>query len=237
VACWDLKGKLLDPPLHDLLGGIRRGQGRPEGTLPAYANGWWQDCYREHPESDPDPERFAAAAREVADRGFDAVKCNPFGHGPSWLPRSDLRRAVARVRAVREALGPDADLYVEGHRQLRPPAAGAVAARLESLGVGFYEEPTPPQPGEIASVAAETRIQIATGESCCTRYGFQPLLEAGGVGVLQPDPVRAGGITELRAVAAMADAAGTGFAPHDACGPVSTAACTRLAATAPTLIA
>lgn len=225
VGCWDLKARDAGVPLYELLGGPVRER------LPAYANGWWQDVYRE---DDCDPEALAAAATDVVADGYDAMKFNPFGWGPGWIEGAEIDRAVRRVAAVRDAVGPSVDLLVEGHKQFTPSVARQVAARLEQFDPALFEEPTPPKPDELAQVARGTRVPIATGESLLTHHGFADLLDTG-VGVLQPDLLRTGGVTEATKIATMADAAGMSVAPHNACGPVGTAVSAHFAAAVPNL--
>lgn len=220
IACWDLKAKDAGVPLYQLLGGSVR------ECLPAYANGWWQDVYRE---DDGDPDALASAAVDVVADGYDALKCNPFGWGPGWVQAVDIDRAIERVAAIRDAVGPSVDLLVEGHKQFTPSVARGVADRLEAFDTALFEEPTPPKPDELAQVAASTSVPVATGESLLTHHAFADLLDTG-VGVLQPDPLRTGGVTEVRKIASMADAAGMSIAPHNACGPVGTAVCAHLGA-------
>jgi galactonate dehydratase len=225
VACWDLKARDAGVPLYELLGGPVRDE------LPTYANGWWQDVYRE---DDGDPGRLAAAATGVVDDGYEALKCNPFGWGPGWIDRTDVHEAVERVAAVRDAVGPSIDLLIEGHGQLTPTVARDVAGRFESFDPALFEEPTPPKASELAQVAAATTVPIATGESLLTHHAFADLLDTG-IGVVQPDPLRTGGVTETMKVASMADAAGMSLAPHNACGPVGTAVSAHIAAAVPNL--
>lgn len=223
IACWDIKAKQCDVPLYELLGGPVREQ------IPTYANGWWQDVYRIE---DGDADALAAAAERVVADGYTALKFNPFGRGPGWLDRQSIETTVERVAAVREAIGPTIDLLVEGHRQLTPSTARDVASRLAAYDPALFEEPTPPKASELTQVTKRTDVPVATGETLITHHAFGGVLDAG-VGVVQPDPLRTGGVTETRKIAAMADAAGASMAPHNACGPVGTAVSAHLGASTP----
>lgn len=225
IACWDLKARDAGVPLYKLLGGPISDE------LPTYANGWWQPVYRDH---DGDPDRLAAAASAVVDDGYEALKCNPFGWGSSWIGNAEIDLAVRRIAAVRDAVGPSVDLLIEGHSQLTPSVARRLAARFEQFDPALFEEPTPPKPDSLAQVADATTIPIATGESLVTHHAFADLLDTG-IGVVQPDLLRAGGVTEGIKIATMADAAGMSIAPHNACGPVGTAVSAHLAAAVPNL--
>lgn len=103
IACWDIKGKVLDRPLYELLGGAVQGS-----ELRAYANGWYTDV-------DGDPEKFAEAAERVVNDGYNAMKFDPFGNAWERMTRDELNHAIDIVRAVRDAVGPDIDLLIEGH--------------------------------------------------------------------------------------------------------------------------
>lgn len=239
VACWDLKGKRAGAPVAELLGGAINGS-----SLRAYANGWWHGLHAADgsPDADEgsdgadaeDPDPFAAAAADVVAEGYTALKCNPFGDGPADPGTAEIDAAIERVRAIREAVGPDVDVYVEGHKRFTAAAALRVARRLDPVGVSFFEEPTPPTVGELRRVAAESPVPVATGESHVSRRAFADLFAETAVGVCQPDPVRTGGVTETWRIAAAAATHGVTFSPHNACGPISTAASAHLGAAAPT---
>jgi galactonate dehydratase len=238
MACWDIKGKHLGVPVHELLGGRSRDRVR------AYANGWDFDARatvdRYHDGEDPDAvledvtAEVADAARRVVDAGYTALKFSPFqwGDGPT-TSGLELDSALAVVAAVDDAVPDDVDLLVEGHGHLSTEKAVSAARRLERFDPGFYEEPVPAEVGPLRRVARRSPVPVATGESFVTHRGFAELVSHTDVSVVQPDVGRAGGITELRKVAAMASAERVGFAPHNAAGPVMTVAAVHLDAVTP----
>jgi galactonate dehydratase len=222
-ACWDLTGKRLGVPVHALLGGRRRGR------LRAYANAWYWGCET--------PEQFAAAAAKVVAEGYTALKWDPFGDADTTLGQPAMRAAVEQVAAVREAVGPDVDLGIEVHGRLAPAWAIEMARRLEPFHPLFYEEPVPVEDVEaLVRVARAIRIPVATGERLPTKFGFQDLLRRRAVDIVQPDLCHAGGLTEVKKIAAMAEAAYVQVAPHNASGPVGTAAAVQLDASIPNFL-
>ncbi|HLJ59897.1 MAG TPA: mandelate racemase/muconate lactonizing enzyme family protein [bacterium] len=222
MACWDLIGKAVGQPVYRLLGGACRDK------IKAYANGWYQVART--------PDEFAAAARRVVARGYRAMKFDPFGAGAGELERHEHLRSVALVEAVRDAVGPEVELFVEMHGRFTASQATALARDLERFAPGWIEEPVPPdQPGALARVAAHTTIPIATGERLHTRAAFRDLLAENVADVLQPDLTHCGGLLETKKIAAMAEAYGLVVAPHNVSGPVGTAAVLQLAACIPNL--
>src|SRR3954462_1502126 len=130
MACWDIVGKALGQPVYRLLGGAVREQ------IKAYANGWYTVAR--------EPEEFHAAARRVVERGYRALKVDPFGAGSYELERAELLRSLALVEAVRDAVGPDVEVLVEMHGRFTPAAATAIARDLERFEPSWIEEPVPP---------------------------------------------------------------------------------------------
>jgi galactonate dehydratase len=222
-ACWDLKGKKLGVPVHTLLGGKRRER------LRAYANAWYWGCET--------PEQFARAAAKVVAEGYGAIKWDPFGDADLTMRAASMRAAVANVAAVREAVGPDVDLCIEVHGRLAPAWSIAMARRLEPFEPFFYEEPVPVENVDaLVKVARAIRIPVATGERLCTKFAFQELLRRRVVDIVQPDLCHAGGLTECKKIAAMAEAHYVQVAPHNASGPVGTAAAVQLDAVIPNFL-
>jgi galactonate dehydratase len=222
-ACWDLKGKKLGVPVHALLGGRRRER------LRAYANAWYWGATT--------PEAFARAAARVVADGYGALKWDPFGEADTTLTARAMAAAVDCVAAVREAVGPDVDLCIEVHGRLAPAWAIEMARRLRPFRPLFYEEPVPVENVEaLARVARAVEIPVATGERLCTKFQFGELLRAGAVDIVQPDLCHAGGLTEVKKIAAMAEAAYVQVAPHNASGPVGTAAAVQLDAVIPNFL-
>lgn len=212
IACHDIQAKLFEVPLYELLGGAVHGD-----SVRAYANGWYTG-------TDGDPDAFAAAAERVVDDGYDAMKFDPFGTAWERMTRAERNRALERVGAVREAVGPDVDLLIEGHGRFTPGVAVEVARDLEQFDPTWFEEPTPHDSVEgLRRVAAKSSVPVATGERRMSKYPFRDLLSETDVDVLQPDLANCGGITEGKKIAAMADAEHVSIAPHNPQGPIATA--------------
>ena len=220
MACWDIIGKALGQPVYRLLGG------RCRDRIKAYANGWYQVGRT--------PDEFAQAARRVVARGYRAMKFDPFGGGSGELARDEHHRSVELVEAVRAAVGPGVELFVEMHGRFTAAQAMALARDLERVSPGWLEEPVPPdQPAALARVAAHTTLPIATGERLHTRAAFRDLFALGAVDVAQPDLTHCGGLLETKKIAAMAETHGVLVAPHNVGGSVGTAAALHVAAGLP----
>ena len=233
LACWDIVGKALERPVHDLLGG------RVHERLRAYTylypkDGDRADVYL-------DPEVAAQRAAEYAALGFTALKFDPAGPYTTLDPRQpgleDLERSERYLRAVREAVGGRCDLLFGTHGQFTAAGAIRLARRLEPYDPLWFEEPTPPEmPEEMAKVARATAIPIATGERLTTKYEFARVLETGAASILQMNLGRVGGLLEAKKIAAMAEAHYAQIAPHLYCGPVVGAANIQLSACSPNFL-
>ncbi|MDX6505247.1 MAG: galactonate dehydratase [Gaiellaceae bacterium] len=220
LACWDIVGKALDQPVYRLLGGAVR------DTIPAYANGWYT--------VERTPQEFHAAALRVVERGYRALKLDPFGAGSMELTRAELRDSLALVEAVRDAVGPDVELLVEMHGRFTPAFAVQVARQLERFAPSWIEEPV--QPDNLkghAHVRRSVAIPVATGERIHSRNEFRELFELEAADIVQPDVTHCGGLLETRKIAAWAESYQVLVAPHNVGGPVSTAAALHLAAVTP----
>ncbi|PSQ02691.1 mandelate racemase/muconate lactonizing enzyme family protein [Halobacteriales archaeon QS_4_69_31] len=222
MACWDIKGKLLERPVYELLGGSVHGD-----ELRAYANGWYTD-------TTDDPATWGEAAQRVVDDGYDAMKFDPFGTSWERMDREKFNHASEVVGAVREAVGPDVDLLVEGHGRFTAGQAVEVANELAQYDPTWFEEPCPPDSiNSLRKVAEKSPVPIATGERLMTKYSFRDLLARTDVDIIQPDIMNTGGITEAKKIAAQAEAEHVSFAPHNPQGPVATAISTHVDATVP----
>jgi galactonate dehydratase len=220
LACWDLIGQELNVPVWMLLGGKFRERVR------AYANGWYQ--------TSRDPDALAEAAREVVERGYRALKLDPFGNGQLQLSRAERQRSVALVAAVRDAVGADVEIMVEMHGRFSPAAAAEIAVELEPYEPAWIEEPVSfDTPTGLARVRSATHRPIATGERIHLLSDFRALIEEGVVDVIQADLTHFGGFTGLRRLAAWAEAYELPLAPHNVCGPVGTAANVHFAIATP----
>jgi galactonate dehydratase len=220
VACWDLIGQALGVPIWKLFGGALRDR------VPAYANGWYS--------TGREPAAVADAARGVVERGYRALKLDPFGAAYGRLPRDELRLAVRIVEAVREAVGPDVEIMVEMHGRFNPRGAVEAARALEDVEPAWLEEPIPPDnPAALGRVRAGTRLPIATGERAHTLGDCRELVEGGCVDIIQADLTHFGGFLQMKALAKWAGVHYLQLAPHNVCGPVATAANLHLAAGTP----
>jgi galactonate dehydratase len=220
MACWDIMGKALDQPVWRLLGGQVRDR------VKAYANGWYT--------VERSPEEFHAAARAVVDRGYRALKFDPFGPGRWELEHDERMRAVGLVEAVRDAVGDDVELLVEMHGRFMPPEAIRLAGLLEPFAPSWIEEPVPPEnAAALAKVAAKTTLAVASGERIHDRMEFRELFDRQCVDIIQPDVGHLGGILETRKLAATAESHFVLVAPHNVGGPVLTAASLQLGVCTP----
>jgi galactonate dehydratase len=213
-ALWDLKGRTLGVPVHDLLGGQVRERVR------VYA---WIGGDR--------PADVAAAALARKAEGFDAVKMNGTEE-MDWLASpSAVDAAAERLALVRET---GIDVGVDFHGRVHKPMARRLVDALAPLGPLFVEEVLLGEHREaLAQVAAQSRVPLAMGERLYSRWDFKPFLEGAIIDVAQPDLSHAGGISECRRIAAMAEAYDVALAPHCPLGPLALAACLQVAATAP----
>lgn len=218
IACWDIKGKALGLPVYKLLGGAVRDR------VKAYANGWYQ--------VERTPEEFHAAAHKVVERGYRALKLDPFGAGMFELDTEETARSVALVEAVRDAVGPEVEILVEMHGRFNPATAIRIAGLLAPFRPGWIEEPVPPENLKaLAKVAAHTDIPIATGERLHTRFDYRELFELQAADIIQTDITQSGGLLEAKKLAGTAETHYLLMAPHNVGGQISTAANLHLAAT------
>ena len=234
IACWDILGKDRDSPVHALMGG------RMNDRLRAYTYLYPQDGH----DIDAfwnDPDLAAESAAAMVAKGYTAVKFDPAGpytmRGGHMPAQSDIAQSVAFCRAIRDAVGERADLLFGTHGQFTPAGAIRLGQALEPYQPLWFEEPTPPDMIEdMARVAAQVRIPVATGERLTTKAEFAAVLRAGAAEILQPALGRAGGLWETKKIAAIAEVFGAQMAPHLYAGPVEWAANIQLAASIPNLL-
>jgi galactonate dehydratase len=233
MACWDMVGKELGKPVYELLGGRVHERLRSYSYL--YPEPGDQTCvYR-------DPELAAARAAEYVASGFTAVKFDPVGPYTAFDPRQLSLEALEHtehfVRTLREAVGGRCDLLFGTHGQMTAAVAIRLARRLEPYDPLWFEEPTPPElPEEMAKVARQTTIPIATGERLATKYEFARVLQTGAASILQMALGRVGGLLEAKKIAGMAEAHYAQIAPHLYCGPIEGAANIQIAACSPNFL-
>jgi len=150
------------------------------------------------------------------------------------LSKQERLLAVGLVEAVRDAVGPDVDLFIEAHGRFSPATSVAMARELERFEPAWYEEPVPPEDiDSLLFVKNHIGIPVATGERCHTRYGFRELVERRAADILQPDVIHAGGFLETKKIAAMAEPCYMMVAPHNSSGPGCTTASVHFAACTP----
>jgi galactonate dehydratase len=202
-ALWDILGKALGVPVHQLLGGACREE------VHVYANGWYGHAQT--------PKEYAERALAMVDRGFDALKFDPFpGPWRLFVDEAVEEQAIETVRAVREAVGPDVALLIEGHRRLAPMHALRVGRALEAYDPFWYEEPVPADNvPALAEVRRQLDLPIVTGETLYTKSAFREVFERGAADIINPDVCNCGGILELKEIAAMAEPYYVAVAPHN----------------------
>ena len=211
-ALWDIKGRALGVPVYELLGGLCR------DSLRVYC---WIGGDR--------PDDVAAAVREKRDQGYTAVKMNATEELHYVDSYKKVQQVLDRCAALRDAVGYDVDFALDFHGRVHKPMAKVLAHELEAFKPMFIEEPVLAENIEaLREITAHTSVPIATGERMFSRWDFKRLLVAGYADVVQPDLSHAGGISECRKIAAMAEAFDVAVAPHCPLGPVALAACVQL---------
>ena len=223
VACWDILGKSLGVPIHQLLGG------RVRDSVLGYANGWYR--------TERTPDAFLAAARDVIAKGFKALKLDPFGTAQGFVSKAELDLAYEILRTLRAELPADTLILIDVHARFTESEAIRAARRLAPLDLYWWEEPTTRDRQEaVHPVGLASPIPVATGEMYDTVGQFFTLAAGGGVNIFQPEPMSLGGIANTLAVADLALAHGSYIAPHQSGGPVATAVCLQLAACVPNFL-
>lgn len=206
-ALWDIKGKSLGVPVYDLLGGKVRDRIR------VYS---WIGGDR--------PGETAAQAKERAARGFTAIKMNASEELQYVDAFDKVDKVLANVAAIREAVGPHFGIGVDFHGRVHKPMAKVLFKELEPYRLMFIEEPVLSEHADsLKEFAGLANIPIALGERLYSRWDFKQILQEGYVDILQPDPSHAGGITETRKIANMAEAYDVAIALHCPLGPIALA--------------
>ncbi|MDQ6752424.1 MAG: galactonate dehydratase [Actinomycetota bacterium] len=218
-ALWDIAGKHLGVPVHQLLGGHVRDRIRMYGWV-----------------GGDEPAEVADAIAAQLDVGLTAVKMNASGRMHPIGSVAEIDGVVERVAAAREVLGPHRDVAVDFHGRFTLANARRVAPLLEPLRPFFLEEPVVPENSHLISqLTAATSIPVATGERLYSRQEFLPVLQAG-IAVAQPDLSHAGGITEVRKIASLAEIFDVQLAPHCPLGPLALAACLQVGFATPNFL-
>jgi galactonate dehydratase len=215
-ALWDIKGKALGVPVYELLGGPTRDRVR------VYAHA-------------STPEQM----QQMKAQGFTAFKTGPAKRRPARYIETPaaVNYAAGKFAELRQAMGNDIDIAIDFHGAISPATAKLLIKALEPYQPMFVEEPCQAQNHDVmAEIARGTHLPIATGERVFTKWGFREVLEKRAAVVLQPDLCHAGGITEVRLIAGMAEAYYADIAPHNPLGPISLAAGVQMAASIPNFL-
>lgn len=214
-ALWDIKGKFYNAPVYDLMGGQCRDK------IKVYS---WIGGDR--------PSDVANAVLEKKAEGFTAIKMNATEELQMIDTYDKIDAVLERVAAIRSAVGKHFGIAIDFHGRVHKPMAKILAKKLEEFDPMFIEEPVLCENMEsFVEVARAANIPIATGERLFSRYDFKRLLQTGVIDIIQPDLSHAGGITEVKKIASMAEAYDVALAPHCPLGPIALAACLQVDAT------
>lgn len=214
-ALWDIKGKFYNAPIHELMGGRCRDQ------IAIYS---WVGGDR--------PAEVVEAAKEAVNRGFKAIKMNATAELQFVDSHAKIDAVIERVAAIREAVGKYVGIGIDFHGRVHKPMAKILVKELEPFRPMFIEEPVLPEHNDgLRELANLTSIPLAIGERMYSRWDFKKVLQDGYVDIIQPDVSHAGGITECKKIAAMAETYDVALAPHCPLGPIALAACLQVDAT------
>ena len=220
MALWDILGKSLNVPVYQLLGGKTNDRCR------IYVNGWFAGAKT--------PEEFGEKAKQAVKRGVTAMKWDPFGKNYLQISNAELDRALRCIQAVREAVGNEVDLLIEAHGRFDVPTSIKIAQEIAPFKPMFLEEPVPPNNLEaLKAVREKSPVAISAGERLYTRFDYNALFQMRACDYIQPDVSHAGGIMELKKIAAVAESHYIPFAPHNPSGPIANAATLQLVACCP----
>lgn len=219
MALWDIVGKATNQPIYNLLGGRCHEKLRAYAYMPS--EGVWEN-----------PAKAGDIARQLVEAGFSACKIDPFMPLfplPRDIPLKDLKHAASIFRYIREAVGDELEVAIGTHGQFSTAGAIRAAKVFEEYEPMWFEEPVPPEMvDEMARVASQTSIPIASGERLATKYEFASLIEKQAAGIIQVDVGQCGGILEAKKIAAIAEAHHALIAPHMFVGPIAAAAAIQL---------
>ena len=217
TALWDILGKSLNVPVYQLMGGKVRDKVR------IYVNGWFAGAKT--------PKEFGEKAKIAVQKGVTAMKWDPFGKSYLDISNKDLNNALQCIAEVRSAVGDEIDLLIEGHGRFNIPTAVKISKELEPFNPMFFEEPVPPDNLDaLKAVKDKSPVAVSAGERLYTRWDYKKMFDLMTADYIQPDISHAGGIMELKKIAAEAECRYNPFAPHNPSGPVANAATLQLAA-------
>ena len=219
-ALWDAVGKTLNKPVHLLLGG------KAVEKVKIYANGFIS--------GNASPKEFADAAVKTVEKGFLALKFDPFGGAGPTITRTNLEKAKERIGSIRDTVGDDIDLMIEAHGRFNTRTALKIAKEIEKFDPFWFEEPVPEEDIiSMSEVRKGSHVPIATGERIISRNRFWELLAQRSADIIQPDVCHMGGILPLVEVGSMANVNYVPVAPHNPNGPIATAASLNALVTMP----
>jgi galactonate dehydratase len=227
IALWDITGKAANKPVYQLLGGKMR------DDIDLYANGWFDGCET--------PDEYAQAARDVVlAAGHTALKLSPLRQDESNLRSGGISPEAADaasdiVAAIRETVGPNHEILIDAHGNFNVPTAVRLGNRLyEESNIGWFEEPVPAESNAaLKLIRPQMSVPISIGERLFTRHDFVEIFESRLADYIMPDICLAGGITEMRKIANMAEAYHIPFSPHDAMGSLQIVSGAQLCMTLP----
>ncbi len=240
IALWDIKGKYYNAPVHQLLGGKRRSHLR---TYASQIQGnWGPDIIPQRT-----PEDYAKVAIKAVEDGYDCIKIDFFTFKPDEGRYSDLDRIgllskkymnmfESRLKAVREAVGPDIDIIIENHSFTDAQSATQIGLMAKKYDIFYFEEPTTPTPQLSKYVHENTGLPIANGERIYTRWQYIDYFKQDAIQVIQPDIGNCGGITEVKKICDMAYTFDVGVQIHVCGSPISTAAALQLESVIPNFV-
>jgi L-alanine-DL-glutamate epimerase-like enolase superfamily enzyme len=240
IALWDIKGKVLNAPVYKILGG------KTNKKLRAYASQLQFDWGLES-HNLVTPSEYAEVTKKAMAEGYTCVKVDPVGldRNGRWMGWSNygiltyeqLRTAVERVAAMREAGGPELDIIIELHSLTDTKSAIQLGRELEQFRCFYYEEPTQPlNPGLFQKLDKNVKIPMATGERSYSRWGYRQFFEENSLGIIQPDLCNCGGISEGKKICDMAHVYDVGVQIHVCGSPISTAAALQVEAVIPNFV-
>ena len=220
MALWDILGKHLGVPVYQLMGG------KVHDEVRIYVNGWFAGAKT--------PKEFGEKAKAAMQKGITAMKWDPFGKSYLEISNKELNTALECIAEVRAAVGDSVDLLIEGHGRFNIPTGIQIAKELEQFHPMFFEEPVPPDNLDaLKAVRDKSPVAISAGERLYTRWDYKRMFDLMAADYIQPDISHAGGIMELKKIAAEAECRYIPFAPHNPSGPVANAATLQLAASCP----
>ncbi len=215
IALWDILGKDCGKPVYQLLGG------RCHPSIPAYANGWYGGART--------PDEYARRAKQVVGMGYGALKFDPFGVAWKELPRGEFRRSIRLVEKVRQVVGDDIEIMIEGHGRFSVETSLEIARALEPFRPAWFEEPVSSENIELLEIIkSRTSVRIAAGERLYSASDFLRLISRRAADIVQMDVAHCGGILASKKIAAMAAAQDLSISPHCSIGPVALAAALHL---------